>query len=76
MLCVQGRRWNNYFYPRPPRGGRRVSDPRSLLYYAISIHALREEGDRKMQSQESYVQISIHALREEGDPDSALSAVL
>ena len=34
-----------YFYPRPPRGGRRT-----CLYEAgrdedISIHALREEGD-------------------------------
>ena len=34
-----------YFYPRPPRGGRR----QKLFYIAseeeISIHALREEGD-------------------------------
>ena len=35
----------NYFYPRPPRGGRRAAsknwdDPKD-----ISIHALREEGD-------------------------------
>ena len=56
-----------YFYPRPPRGGRRLagllrsppckflSTPSarratrshldSVIYYTISIHALREEGD-------------------------------
>ena len=35
----------SYFYPRPPRGGR--PEPRPLLNskIAISIHALREEGD-------------------------------
>ena len=61
--------WLEYFYPRPPRGGRRrrvlvdVPDgndfyPRSprggrhkhyiiiLSDSSISIHALREEGDR------------------------------
>ena len=36
-----------HFYPRPPRGGR----PASLSYLPpaikISIHALREEGDRR-----------------------------
>ena len=34
-----------YFYPRPPRGGRR-RDPEALVALReISIHALREEGD-------------------------------
>ena len=37
----------NYFYPRPPRGGR----PGRRLKYpprpAISTHALREEGDAR-----------------------------
>ena len=42
-----GQNWTRLenFYPRPPRGGRRVQ----LLHDAeddeISIHALREEGD-------------------------------
>ena len=37
--------------------------------YAISIHALREEGDESgLPSVEDYL-ISIHALREEGDPE-------
>ena len=35
-----------YFYPRPPRGGRRREDVRvSRQRRGISIHALREEGD-------------------------------
>ena len=34
------------FYPRPPRGGRRWCVPCSRRCGAISIHALREEGDR------------------------------
>ena len=34
---------------------------------AISIHALREEGDDGYVSQHPEVDISIHALREEGD---------
>ena len=34
-----------YFYPRPPRGGRRTSQPDYNFANCISIHALREEGD-------------------------------
>ena len=34
-----------YFYPRPPRGGRRKGHDLLLLGTHISIHALREEGD-------------------------------
>ena len=34
-----------YFYPRPPRGGRRHSERHGTGLQAISIHALREEGD-------------------------------
>ncbi len=33
------------FYPRPPRGGRRVKTLCLRLRLSISIHALREEGD-------------------------------
>ena len=36
----------SYFYPRPPRGGRRIAMSDLNLRIAISIHALREEGDR------------------------------
>ena len=37
--------WTN-FYPRPPRGGRQHGRPRTRRTKMISIHALREEGDR------------------------------
>ena len=33
------------FYPRPPRGGRRNRRIADCAPFAISIHALREEGD-------------------------------
>ena len=36
--------------------------------WAISIHALREEGDARAGAFSSRASISIHALREEGDP--------
>ena len=35
-----------YFYPRPPRGGRLFQDSSIFTVLCISIHALREEGDR------------------------------
>ncbi len=34
-----------YFYPRPPRGGRRSVLLFGVQQVLISIHALREEGD-------------------------------
>ena len=34
------------FYPRPPRGGRPLGSIRARMLLTISIHALREEGDR------------------------------
>ena len=34
-----------YFYPRPPRGGRRALAKAKADAEKISIHALREEGD-------------------------------
>ena len=41
--------------------------PPSRCHFSISIHALREEGDRPERRQGQGLQISIHALREEGD---------
>ena len=35
----------DYFYPRPPRGGRRRPLEHLCIGCSISIHALREEGD-------------------------------
>ena len=37
----------SYFYPRPPRGGRLYPHGRCDPHDDISIHALREEGDRR-----------------------------
>ena len=55
------------FYPRPPRGGRPGAHRHSGRYDAISIHALREEGDPTETPKKAAKPISIHALREEGD---------
>ena len=42
-----------YFYPRPPRGGRPAPMCRSRPCAPISIHALREEGDGRSSPTES-----------------------
>ena len=55
------------FYPRPPRGGRPAQLARASAAEAISIHVLREEGDRTDTYFAGMPRISIHALREEGD---------
>ena len=55
------------FYPRPPRGGRRLTLAVGFGNSQISIHALREEGDANIGEQAILNKISIHALREEGD---------
>ena len=52
-----------------PSARRATSFRRSCIRRkVISIHALREEGDRKMRKARRRSSISIHALREEGDP--------
>ena len=61
------RRARHDFYPRPPRGGRRKLATIVAGDGSISIHALREEGDRRDTTQPAARPISIHALREEGD---------
>ena len=43
---------------------------RAEQIWDISIHALREEGDRKILHRHGIPKISIHALREEGDRGS------
>ena len=62
----RGRRPSD-FYPRPPRGGRPFCLHTRFHLYAISIHALREEGDPAGAAAATWGHISIHALREEGD---------
>ena len=56
-----------YFNPRPPRGGRLIHKLPIYEASKISIHALREEGDRHAIANQGGKKISIHALREEGD---------
>ena len=59
-----------YFYPRPPRGGRRGAPHGSKYILNISIHAPRPpRGGRRRGGDFDRlgVVISIHALREEGD---------
>ena len=65
MHPPQGQR--TYFYPRPPRGGRPNHGHSVAPPVRISIHALREEGDRGGPCSSRPADISIHALREEGD---------
>ena len=45
MAPIRGLGASIYFYPRPPRGGRRCPQRASPPQPCISIHALREEGD-------------------------------
>ena len=58
---------SRYFYPRPPRGGRPLQPCSPHGLDAISIPALREEGDKAAAAVRRCALISIHALREEGD---------
>ena len=60
------------FYPRPPRGGRRLVVNDLITCHVISIHALREEGDQGFRLISRLHVISIHALREEGDQNQAV----
>ena len=47
-----------------------MNKPMFTKSFTISIHALREEGDRGRVFCCLHHQISIHALREEGDAQS------
>ena len=55
------------FYPRPPRGGRRIARIQIDHRAHISIHVLREEDDPTRTATVSRISISIHVLREEDD---------
>ena len=56
-----------YFYPRPPWGGRHPRTEIIIQELNISIHALRGEGDQVVDNLQKSFDISIHALRGEGD---------
>ena len=51
-----------YFYPRPPRGGRRMTRLSPSIRKTISIHALREEGDSKNRDKSLCFCFSIHGF--------------
>ena len=55
MPCANRTRPTN-FYPRPPRGGRRLDRATCVRLYQISIHALREEGDTVPSSETTSVE--------------------
>ena len=56
------------FYPRSPRGERRKRCLPHSLKAGLSIHALREESDRTVETLLIPLgELSIHALREESD---------
>ena len=63
-----GSRWTSAFLSTP--SARRATRSSAVVdgQRAISIHALREEGDRVVELTLHQHGISIHALREEGDP--------
>ena len=63
-----------YFYPRPPCGGRHCPLP-GCFKIRISIHALRAEGDALCCCFLRWYKISIHALRAEGDADDAQDVI-
>ena len=46
VVCARFELLDDDFYPRPPRGGRRMDVWTECYRRDISIHALREEGDR------------------------------
>ena len=59
---------NTYFYPRPPRGGRRgVFEVTNGDFQFLSTPSARR-ATRASTSAKTRKPISIHALREEGDP--------
>ena len=65
------------FYPRPPGGGRPAAMAYVAVHRAISIHALRVEGDRFFEAEAGgEIDISIHALRVEGDADSPFDCAI
>ena len=56
------------FYPRPPRGGRRIDDSLLCLKLTfLSTPSARRATSLSSEAQIAAINISIHALREEGD---------
>ena len=68
--------WLEYFYPRPPRGGRlsQCSQSRRLGTFLSTPSARRATAVRRHRN--AGPEISIHALREEGDQMGHILAAL
>ncbi len=62
--------FRGYFYPRPPRGGRRYQfGPRKVRFAFLSTPSARRATE-KDELLNFHLVISIHALREEGDMEA------
>ena len=56
-----------YFYPRPPRGGRRTATPEIICQELFLSTPSARRATSTVQILDAALNISIHALREEGD---------
>ena len=66
--CTAANAAARYFYPRPPRGGRRITSFKVLILIGfLSTPSARRATDVRGRPVLRWY-ISIHALREEGDP--------
>ena len=66
-MCVAFSSAKAYFYPRPPRGGRRFDASEHITWYLFlsTPSARRATISKSLENIDAF--ISIHALREEGD---------
>ena len=60
------------FYPRPPRGGRRMGFPSSFTSSIFLSTPSARRATRSGNGKRSILFISIHALREEGDSTAGI----
>ena len=64
---LAGRPLADYFYPRPPRGGRRINQWMDIGDNKFLSTPSARRATCRLQRHADDLQISIHALREEGD---------
>jgi len=59
---------STYVFQSTPSGRKATITPFYLFDLGyVSIHAFREEGDKKLSPKLQVIKVSIHAFREEGD---------